>query len=67
MGNNRILELRRHIESLILKADRPEQSEHIHNLCHSIEVLMQVEHMSIAIHGVRKDNNDDFPLDIDFD
>lgn len=67
MGNNSFLDIRRHIEGIILKTDRPEQAQDIHDLVHAIEVLMQIEHMNIAMFGVKRKDNDDFPLDIDFE
>lgn len=66
MGNHSFLALRQHIEQLILKTDRPEQAEDVHDLVHAIEVLMQVEHMQTAMFGLKKDDGD-FPTQLDFD
>jgi hypothetical protein len=66
MGNNSFLTLRQHIESLVLKTDRPDQAQDIHDLCHAIELLMQIEHMQTAMGIIKKDDND-FPSEFGFD
>lgn len=71
MGNNRILDARKHLVDLILKINRVEDAEHAYNLAHAIEHLIQCEHTEIAINafhtkGVKTDD-DDFPTTFDFD
>lgn len=58
MGDNRILELKEHLIALIKKVDDPKESEHIHTLCHSLELVLQCEHMGRTIGHIKEP---DFP------
>jgi hypothetical protein len=66
MGNNSILTVKEHVMDLILQAKSYEDSEHVHALCHALEALTQMEHMVIAIRGI-KGEEPDFPSSLDFD
>lgn len=65
MGTDSILKAKEHLLQMILSTTDVTNSEHIHTLCHSYEVLVQCEHMSVAIHG--KPSVLDFPTDFDLD
>ena len=66
MGTDSILKAQDHILALITKADTPQMSEDIHSLCHALEILMQVEHMNIAIKGSATTNSEfEFPSDFE--
>jgi len=64
MGDNRILDVQEHIKTLIKQVNDPKDSEHIHTLCHALEVLLQCEHMGKAIGSIK---DVDFPNTFDFD
>lgn len=52
--------LKEHVTGLILQSTSLTEAEDVHALCHALEVLTQLEHMEIAIRGVKLDEPD-FP------
>lgn len=67
MGTDSILKAQEHVLKLIHKADSPHDAENIHALCHSLETLMQIEHMTMALRGVaiKEEGEFDFPNELD--